>query len=156
MIGEAETHGCCTPAVALVTASPTSLNVRKISTPGLRIVCTKALVYGLLPSPNGEGFELACPPVFEGATYMMSSGSDIHSEMAKLQIPVRIVRARQRTTEIGADFSSSPTDPNLWKSFPQATDREVVELSHFIPMEAPELVAAEIEAMIAQVSLVPK
>ena len=112
--------------------------------------------YGLLPSSTGDGFELACPPAFEGATYMMSSGSDIHSQMAKLQIPVRIIRARQRTSEIAADFSSSPTDPDLWKSFPQATDRELPELSHFIPMEAPALVADEIGALVAQVTVPAK
>ncbi len=112
--------------------------------------------YGLSPSSTGEGFELACPPAFEGATYMMSSGSDIHSQIANLQIPVRIVRARQRTTEIAADFSSSPTDPDLWKSFPQATDVEMPELSHFIPMEAPDLVAAEITALVASVGATGK
>ena len=49
LIGDVETQGCCALPVARITSRPTSLKVSKILRPGLRMVCDKALVYGLFP-----------------------------------------------------------------------------------------------------------
>jgi len=39
------------------------------------------------------------------------------------------------------DFSKSPTWPQLADGFPAGRDVYLPELSHFMPMQAPELVA---------------
>jgi hypothetical protein len=58
---------------------------------------------------------------------------------------VRVIRARER--QPGAttmDMSSSPTFPALAGRFPQGEDVYLPEMTHFIPMEAPAFVAAQI------------
>jgi pimeloyl-ACP methyl ester carboxylesterase len=97
--------------------------------------------YGLVPNPEGEGYVLACPPRIEAATYAGSSGGDIYAEIATLDIPVRILRARPRTEDYAMDMSASPTYPGLAKEFRNAEDIALPELTHFIPMQAPGLVA---------------
>jgi hypothetical protein len=42
----------------------------------------------------------------------------------------------------------SPTDPELASKFPQGKDFLLSEISHFIPMEAPELVAEYIRGLL--------
>lgn len=99
--------------------------------------------YGLLPAADGDGFVLACPPAIEAAVYMGSSGEngDISGELASLEIPVRVLRARPRTAANPGDFSSSPTDPGLAGRFRHGQDVSLPHLTHFIPMEDPALVA---------------
>ena len=109
--------------------------------------------YGVLPDPDAEGegegegggFVLACPPKVEASIYMGSAGRDIYAQVAKVQIPVTVLRARERTAEQqsgGAmDFSTSPTFPALASRFPQGRDVHLVKHSHFIPMEDPQLAA---------------
>lgn len=100
--------------------------------------------HGLLPNPSGDGYILACPPKIEAAIYGMSAGGDIYAEIAGLDIPVRILRAKQRDESSGTDMSTSPTNPELAGHFKNAVDLPHPELTHFIPMEAPGLVAEEI------------
>ncbi len=99
--------------------------------------------YGLIPAQDGEGFVLACPPRIEAAVYMGSSGEngDISDEIAELDTPVRVLRARQRTASSVGDFSASPTDPGLARRFRQGQDVLLPHLTHFVPMEDPALVA---------------
>ena len=62
--------------------------------------------------------------------------------VAKISIPVTILRAKQRQgdrTEL--DFTASPTWPELAKKFQNGTDVYLPELTHFIPMQSPKLVA---------------
>jgi lipase len=112
----------------------------------LRDYCT----YGLVPNPEGEGFVLACPPEIEAAVYAGSAGGDISAELATLDIPVVVMRAKQREEGGPMDMSGSPTDPGLAASLKQGIDKPVYHLSHFIPMEDPGLVAAEIIALADQ------
>ncbi len=100
--------------------------------------------YGLLPNPNGEGYVLACPPKIEAAIYGMSAGGDIYDDIESLDIPVRILRAKPRSESSANDMSTSPTNPNLVEHFKNAVDLPHPELTHFIPMEAPGIVAAEV------------
>lgn len=109
----------------------------------LRDYCT----YGLLPAPSGEGYVLACPPEVEAATYAGSLGSDIYDEIASIDIPVRVLRARAREASILSDMGGSPTAPDLARHFARGEDVPLPEHSHFIPMEAPGLVAAHIAEM---------
>jgi lipase len=103
--------------------------------------------YGLLPE-DGH-FALACPPAVEASIYEHSSvpESDIYGEIATIEIPVNVVRSARAFDGRGFDMSASPTAPDLAQSFRHATDLRVEEYSHFIPMEAPQLVAAWIEEL---------
>lgn len=103
--------------------------------------------YGLVPNPGGEGFVLACPPAIEAATYAGSSGQDIYPEIESLTIPVRILRAKQREEGAPMDMSGSPTAPDLATHFQNAEDRYLPHYSHFIPMEDPGFVAAQIREL---------
>lgn len=99
--------------------------------------------YGLLPRTNGDGFELACPPVVEAATYMGNSQTGIHALLPLVRVPVVVLRAPGRAPgdpEV-MDFSKSPTWPGLADALPDGRDVFLPGHSHFIPMEDPELVA---------------
>ena len=98
--------------------------------------------YGVIRDPDGPGFVLACPPIVEASIYTGSAGTDIYSLLPAIDIPVVVLRAEQRpegATQM--DFSKSPTWPGLARHFPQGQDVYLPELTHFIPMEAPRLVA---------------
>ena len=105
--------------------------------------------FGVVPGPGGRGFVLACPPEVEAATYAGSAGADPYDHIAKLTIPVRILRARQRNVDTMMDMSSSPTSPDLVAHFTNATDYLYPELTHYMPMQAPGLVAEHILEMLA-------
>ena len=101
--------------------------------------------YGLLPNPDGPGLILACPPKVEAEIYMGSTGRDILAEIGVITRPVRVLRAQERDhSRQEMDFSSSPTWPELADFLPNGRDYHLSELTHFLPMQAPELVAAHI------------
>jgi pimeloyl-ACP methyl ester carboxylesterase len=100
--------------------------------------------YGLLPAPAGDGYVLACPPEIEAATYAGSLGANPYPDIARVRIPVRILRARGPGAEASRTMSSSPTDPDLASRFAEAEDVFLPGHTHFIPMEDAGLVAAHI------------
>ena len=103
--------------------------------------------YGVLRKPNGGGCTLACPPIVESSIYLESGGTGIHDAVGLLPHPVLVVRAKRREIRQGEmDFSHSPTWPGLADAFPRGRDVYRPDLSHFIPMQEPELVAAAIAA----------
>ena len=99
--------------------------------------------FGLLRTR--EGYTLACPPKIEAQIYMGTGKRDLKDLLTKVTCPTVVMRAKQR---IGPrqtmDFSNSPTWPGLAEALPSARDIYLPELSHFIPMQRPDLVAAEI------------
>lgn len=103
--------------------------------------------YGLLAAPDGDGYVLACPPEIEAATYAASGGEAIYDQIANVRIPVRILRAKGRMDPAQTDMSSSPTAPDLASHFANAEDIYLPENTHFIPMEAPALVARHVLEM---------
>lgn len=106
-------------------------------------------VHGLLSAPDGEGFVLACPPLVEAAVLAgrATEEADILPHLGRVTVPVRVLRARAADPgEQPAPFSASPTAPDLASRFPAGSDLYLPELSHFIPMQAPDLVAREIIA----------
>lgn len=112
-------------------------------------------VYGLLPAAGGEGFVLACPPLVEAAVLAgrATEEADILPYLGRLTMPVRVLRARApEPGEKPAPFTASPTAPDLASRFPAGSDLYLPHLSHFIPMQAPELVAREIIAVADGVS----
>jgi pimeloyl-ACP methyl ester carboxylesterase len=105
--------------------------------------------HGLLADPAGQGLTLACPPEVEAEIYMGSTGRDILGEIAAIQAPVSVLRAKARDVDrTEMDFSSSPTWDGLADFLPKGQDVHLPELTHFIPMQAPGLVAEHIRALI--------
>ncbi|MBI4202457.1 MAG: alpha/beta hydrolase [Chloroflexi bacterium] len=106
--------------------------------------------YGLLPDPSGEGYVLACPPKIEAGIYGSGIDLNILEFQDRLSFPIRVLRARPRTPEDppGA-FGPSATWPDLAKHLPNAEDYQFMEYSHFIPQEAPDVVAEHIRQVAA-------
>jgi lipase len=102
----------------------------------LRDYCDHAL------QPGPDGYVLACPPAIEASIYDGSTAleSNIYPEMARIQIPVHVVRAG-RYPDAADVMRRSITTPDLASSFARGADTCLAEYSHFIPMEAPELAA---------------
>ena len=106
--------------------------------------------YGLLPNPEGAGWVLACPPLVEAEIYMGSTGRNILPEIAGVMIPTRVLRAKARDeSRQEMDFSSSPTWPGLADFLPAGEDYHYPELTHFIPMQKPSLIAQHIRKLSA-------
>lgn len=99
--------------------------------------------YGVLPRADGAGYELACPPLVEASVYLGNTQTDVHDLIPCVTQPVVVMRARARSPEDlpELDFSRSPTWPGLADAFPDGRDVYLPELTHFIPMQDPELVA---------------
>lgn len=101
--------------------------------------------YGILPDPDGPGYVLACPPQVEASIYMGSSGRNIYDQIKTIEIPVKVLRAARRDAgRQEMDFSKSPTWEGLADCFANGTDVYLPELTHFIPMQAPELTTRHI------------
>ena len=108
--------------------------------------------YGLGPNAAGVGYVLACPPRVEAAVYQAAvGGGDIYDEIARVDVPVRVLRARPRDPTAAMDMTSSPTAPDLAARCLHCTDGPAPQFSHFIPMEAPGVVARELRALELQV-----
>jgi pimeloyl-ACP methyl ester carboxylesterase len=103
--------------------------------------------YGVMPAAAG-GVELACPPAIEASIYLGSIGTDIYDLVRKVEQPVVILRAKERPPgpRERMDFSDSPTWPKLAGVFKHGRDVYLPNLTHFIPMQAPDLVARFIAA----------
>jgi pimeloyl-ACP methyl ester carboxylesterase len=101
--------------------------------------------YGVTENPDGSGYVLCCPPIVEASIYMGSGDSDIFDLIEKLVIPVLVMRAHKPETATGEmDFAASPTWEGLAGAFPNGRDMHLPELTHFIPMQRPDLVAEQI------------
>jgi lipase len=101
--------------------------------------------YGLLK--DGPGYVLACPPEIEAGIYQNSPApeSDIYAEIATICVPVHVLRAGKQVDPANV-MSQSPTTPDLASYFAHATDQCLPEHTHFIPMEAPAMIAEKILA----------
>lgn len=106
----------------------------------LRNYCDYALL------PDGDSFVLACPPALEAATYGQSNApeSNLYAGIPAVRQPVTVLRAGATGTPGVFDLSASPTAPDLAAKFANGRDILLADRNHYIPMEAPELVAAEI------------
>lgn len=99
--------------------------------------------YGLVPADDGNGFQLACPPAVEAAIYGGATEADVYPEIATIAVPVTVWRAGRIATH-PTDMSGSITAPDLASHFRYGHDRVFAEYSHFLPMEAPEVIAAQL------------
>ena len=106
--------------------------------------------FGLVPAATGQGLELACPPALEASAYMGAWRNNPYLWTDQVTCPTTILRARNAERKGAMDFSSSPTAPDLWKSFATARDLHWPDVSHFIPMEVPERLAELIVQILNQ------
>jgi lipase len=100
--------------------------------------------YGILP--DREAYVLACPPPVEASIYENSKRppSNIYPEVAQVPHPVVVMRAGRTRMAEAFDLSASPTAPDLASRFRQGREIVLPDASHFIPMERPAEVAAQI------------
>lgn len=98
--------------------------------------------FGLLPASDGEGWELACSPELEASAYLGNAGFDPYSKFGHVTCPVTVLRAPQGDRLDPLDFSKSPAWPGLAACFRNGTDMMWDDCTHFIPMEAPDRLAA--------------
>ncbi len=109
----------------------------------LRDYCNWGLLFN-----NSQHYELACPPKAEASIYMGSRDTDLNHLFKHVRQPVCVMRAQPVTDNSQAmDFSKSPTWPNLYRQFSKGRDLYLPELTHFIPMQQPHLVAREIKRL---------
>ncbi|MDP6605573.1 MAG: alpha/beta hydrolase [Dehalococcoidia bacterium] len=108
--------------------------------------------HGVMPAPaghgNSDGFVLACPPHIEASIYAGSTGTNIYEEISSIDVPVRVIRAREPDGD-DSPFSTSPTAPDLASRFRRGEDVHLPDATHFIPMESPALIAQHVEEMAA-------
>jgi pimeloyl-ACP methyl ester carboxylesterase len=106
----------------------------------LRNYCDYALL------PDGDSFVLACPPVVEAAIYARCNApeNNLYTRMPEVTIPVTVLRAGTTKQTATLDLNASPTGAEVATCFPHGRDVYLPDHNHYIPMEAPELVVAEI------------
>jgi pimeloyl-ACP methyl ester carboxylesterase len=99
--------------------------------------------YGLLAS--GGEYVLACPPEAEASVYECSKEAEanLDSAISSFSLPVTVLRAGLVIRQL-FPTDHRATDPHLAARFPQGRDVLLKELTHLIPMEAPEVVAGHI------------
>jgi lipase len=110
-------------------------------------------IHGLLPAADGQGLELACTPLTEASVYMTGrANASVYASVRALQIPVWVMRARQRTPEADPfDYSYSPTWPELADEFRFGRDLLIPDRSHFLPMEDPTQVAQRVGDLLGSI-----
>ena len=109
--------------------------------------------YGLLPSDEGDGFVLACPPRLEASIYQNSMGTSPYGWTDRIKARTTIVRAPARERKGHMDFSSSPTWQGTAQKLRAQADILRPDNSHFIPMESPVETAALLADICAQEGL---
>jgi pimeloyl-ACP methyl ester carboxylesterase len=109
--------------------------------------------HGLKPAADGQGFQLACAPAFEGRVYPLSlSNAGIYASIRALDIPVLVVRARPQDPSVKPwDPLGTPTWPALAQEFRFGRDLQLLDKTHMLPMEDPALTARLIADAIAEV-----
>lgn len=98
--------------------------------------------FGLNPAPDSDGLVLGCPPEIEASAYLGAARNDAMAMLAKVRCLTTVLRARVAERAGPMDFSISPTWPELATHLPDARDIHWQDVSHFIPMEQPERLAA--------------
>lgn len=109
----------------------------------LRDYCDHALL------PRDGALALACAPEVEASIYEQSNAADadIHGQVGRLVQPAVVLRADTPRIPGSFNLGASPTDPELAAHIPHGRDVVLAGSSHYIPMECPERVAAEIQAL---------
>jgi lipase len=100
---------------------------------------------------NAKG-ELACLPEVEGSIYencTLPEANPYALGIAQLDIPVVVVRSAVEFVTGFTAMEASPTSPHLATLLKDGRDEHWRDVTHFIPMEAPERVARAIAELVA-------
>ena len=104
--------------------------------------------YGLERNSEGD-LLLCCPPLVEAELMLNSTETDIYPLLDSIAVPAIVVRAEvARGIRHPLDNIHSTTWPELAANLPQGIDKYVPELSHFIPMQQPDLVVHELRELL--------
>jgi lipase len=103
----------------------------------LRDYCQFALL------PRDGHYVLACPPAVEKSIYehSLDAASNLYPGIHAVQQPVLVMRAGTAAEPGVFNLNASPTAPDLAARLPHGHDLRLADHSHYIPMEAPDLVA---------------
>ena len=105
--------------------------------------------HGLSPLDSGK-YELLCPPWVEAEVYMGVLETNVHSLVPSIRVPVTVLRGKTASgIRHPLDAVHSLTWPKLANMFPNGEDRYIPEVSHFIPMQRPDIVAKAIERFLS-------
>jgi lipase len=106
--------------------------------------------YGLLP--EGDHLVLACPPHIEASIYQNSNAPDanLYEWIPSITVPVTVMRGGREWRMDLFDLHSSPTAPDLAAKFPCGRDLLLEGRSHYIPMEAPEVIGQEVRSLLIE------
>jgi lipase len=104
--------------------------------------------HGLVPAEDGDGCVLACAPILEASVYFNSWRADILDRLIEIDAPTTVLRAKytDRDPSLPTDYLRSTTWEGLVSYLKHGRDVYLPEFTHFIPMQAPDRVAAEIRA----------
>jgi pimeloyl-ACP methyl ester carboxylesterase len=103
--------------------------------------------YALRPANNTELRQLACDPINEAGIYLSQQGNEvILGELPRILTPVTLLRAPPGDNAL-PDLTNSPTWPDLAAALPNCHEIYLPDLTHFIPMQDPALVADCIRAV---------
>jgi len=104
--------------------------------------------HALREVPGESELQLACDPLHEATIYMSQKGNGIiYDLLPRLTLPVTLLRAAPDPDNF-YNFAASPTWPGLAEALPDAREIYLPGMSHFIPMEDPDLVAGVIREAI--------
>ena len=105
-----------------------------------------------LESTNDGQYQLRCPPIVEAEASLACADTNVHSLLPSIELPVKVYRAKTASGfRHPMDNIHSITWSQLAEHLPQGTDVYLPELSHFIPMERPDLVASELTELLHEI-----
>ena len=106
--------------------------------------------YALRAVPDETALQLACDPLHEASIYLTQKGNEaIYGLLPQLTMPVTVLRAPV-DPDNPLNLAASPTWPGLVRALPNAREFYFPDMSHFIPMEDPALVARIIREAMAE------
>ena len=102
--------------------------------------------FGLEQTADGQ-FKLCCPPIVEAETTIHFARTSVYPLLPSVNVPATVVRAKSVTgIRHPSDTLHSLTWPRLAEYLPHGRDKYFEEVSHFIPMQRPDIVASELRA----------
>lgn len=104
--------------------------------------------FGLVQTDSGD-YELRCPPLVEAEAAVKSADTDIHPFLPNISVPTTVIRGKiAQGLKHPMDNIHSCTWPNLAHSLLHGRDQHCPELTHFIPMQRPALVAQQLQDLL--------
>lgn len=104
--------------------------------------------FALQGSETSTQVELCCNPETETSVHMGHHSLNLTSSLSQIDVSVTVLRDKISEFRNGnkIDFLAPPTWPKLSSAFLNGTDIHLPDLTHFIPMQNPELTASYISS----------